>query len=761
MAMNKKSLINKKLKKKKPVDHLDVTESLGYQTYRKKARNIWKKEEDEKLLFYIDESLKKLGYSDGLDVLKSIKFKDDDFAAQNEKKMNIIKNIPWDDIATHFDSQIRKGKDLRKHWTGSLDPTLRKGKWVPSEDNKLLKAFNKHGRHWLNIAAEIPGRTEDQCAKRYLEVLRPDNARRLRDWALEEDLKLIQKVGIYGTKWRKISSEMDCRPSLTCRNRWRKIITMVVRSNAPQQIMKAVKENKNIDISKSDSNISLNKNKHNAKDNKKITNGTKTQADNKSLNHKYASDNDGNEHGNAENDDENEIIDKYDESESEDLLVESYEEQTSPNLNITSPNDTNILNEKDEISDKPTDSMSLSTQHNQGNNITSPMSHQKESLLLNHIASTFESLQSITDIKSPESAERGGTPYQDVTPISSLNSTNHESSKNIPKHVPNSSSMEWKFTLKDGKGLSISNGYINNSDLIRELIEQARKYSLQISIHQHIHNHYTSNSQESGQNSGIFNDKSFPIDNVHTIDREFDVFGKDFLSNSPDFDSLGLGTSNEENQDNNILEYNINKNSIGGSIHRSSSYVSKDDSVSSKGSRSVQSSDIRELGANRINHFNYLPPTIKPKLASSDSPQNPTLNKTPTSSESNFPNYPNKITKEGLAKRGESRRRRMTDGSLYSSAESSNSMSSIVKQSSRNTPGSFKQLSKTESYQNEEEGLDFWENLRTLAGNPSLDDSERVEDMDEAEDYGMFFDIIDNQQKSYDSPDIFHSNYTK
>lgn len=41
---------------------------------------------------------------------------------------------------------------------------------------------------------------------------------------------------------------MESRPSLTCRNRWRRIITMVVRGLAPEEIMKAVKEDKNIDF---------------------------------------------------------------------------------------------------------------------------------------------------------------------------------------------------------------------------------------------------------------------------------------------------------------------------------------------------------------------------------------------------------------------------------------------------------------------------------------------------------------------------------
>lgn len=51
---------------------------------------------------------------------------------------------------------------------------------------------------------------------------------------------LIKQVKLYGTKWRTICSAFESRPSLTCRNRWRKLVTEVVRGKASIKIKEEV-----------------------------------------------------------------------------------------------------------------------------------------------------------------------------------------------------------------------------------------------------------------------------------------------------------------------------------------------------------------------------------------------------------------------------------------------------------------------------------------------------------------------------------------
>ncbi|KAF5012158.1 hypothetical protein FDECE_1807 [Fusarium decemcellulare] len=125
----------------------------------------------------------------------------------------------WKDIAAGL--QGRTAKDCRKRWFHSLDPSLRKGRWTAQEDELLLSAYARLGPAWHDIAALIPGRKDDQCSKRYNDILDPSAKNRLSDWTAQEDNLLRQGVASLGHRWAAISSRIPGRPPLTCRNRWR------------------------------------------------------------------------------------------------------------------------------------------------------------------------------------------------------------------------------------------------------------------------------------------------------------------------------------------------------------------------------------------------------------------------------------------------------------------------------------------------------------------------------------------------------------
>lgn len=221
-SINSKAAVSDRSKKiAAPLDHLAISESLGYHIFRKKKRRSWKDEEDEQLKqAVIDHYLDQNGLTE---------FHNEDIKPDE---------IKWDVISKLFDD--RKPKDCRKRWVGSLNPALRKGKWTKQEDAQLIEAHSRYGTAWHQVAALIHGRNEDQCSKRYTEVLRAGTQDRLRPWQLSEDLKLIHGVAANGTKWRTISQNMPGRPSLTCRNRWRRIVNDVAKGNASPEIMKAV-----------------------------------------------------------------------------------------------------------------------------------------------------------------------------------------------------------------------------------------------------------------------------------------------------------------------------------------------------------------------------------------------------------------------------------------------------------------------------------------------------------------------------------------
>lgn len=197
-----------------PFDTLAFTESLGLQTFRRNARNAWSKEEDTLLLKRVEQ-----------------------LYPENYARRTIAsQDVDWDAVADIFDDS-RRGKDCRKRWTSSLDPTLRRGKWSEEEDRKLVELYNRYGPLWQQVALEIEGRTEHQCLKRFLEVLDPAQRNRLAPWSEEEELELIRLVKKHGTKWKTVAALFEGRPPLTIRNRWRNLVNLVARGRASAIIL--------------------------------------------------------------------------------------------------------------------------------------------------------------------------------------------------------------------------------------------------------------------------------------------------------------------------------------------------------------------------------------------------------------------------------------------------------------------------------------------------------------------------------------------
>ena len=175
-------------KKIEPIDTLALSESLGVQTFRRGLRRPWTKDEDARLLAQLHTLYPQLPPA---------------------------KDINWDAVARPL-APTRKPKDCRKRWLSLLDPRLRRGKWLAEEDQKLVELYARHGTQWQLVLAEIPGRTEHQCSKRYLEVLDPALRERLRAWTEAEDLELVAQVRAHGTKWRTVARALEGRPPILC-----------------------------------------------------------------------------------------------------------------------------------------------------------------------------------------------------------------------------------------------------------------------------------------------------------------------------------------------------------------------------------------------------------------------------------------------------------------------------------------------------------------------------------------------------------------
>ncbi|KAJ1653160.1 hypothetical protein IWQ61_006664, partial [Dispira simplex] len=117
----------------------------------------------------------------------------------------------------------RGNKSCRKRWFHTLDPDLRRGPWTPEEDIQLRRAVEQYGQQWSQVARTIPGRRDDQCAKRWREALDPNIDRT--QWTPEDDRLLFQAIRELGSQWQKIATTyFPNRPGMHCRNRWRRLM---------------------------------------------------------------------------------------------------------------------------------------------------------------------------------------------------------------------------------------------------------------------------------------------------------------------------------------------------------------------------------------------------------------------------------------------------------------------------------------------------------------------------------------------------------
>ncbi|EJS42822.1 bas1p [Saccharomyces arboricola H-6] len=720
---NAKDIRKNKSKRGSGFDLLEVTESLGYQTHRKNGRNSWSKDDDNMLRSLVNESAKELGYENGLEDVRTI-----------QQSNHLSKCIAWDVLATRFKHTVRTAKDVRKRWTGSLDPNLKKGKWTQEEDEQLLKAYEEHGPHWLSISMDIPGRTEDQCAKRYIEVLGPGSKGRLREWTLGEDLNLISKVKAYGTKWRKISSEMEFRPSLTCRNRWRKIITMVVRGQASEVITKAIKENKNIDM----------------------TDGKLRQQP--MIDVDIRSDSKGNTVGQlqASQQDNASLI-------KQDIMnIKENESNKLPKLKDNDRDDSSDSKQqslpplKDISPPPPIRMMQVSQPHTSCSRTKVPLHIEEHSPVNKHSPGVISDSSQAT---LPPAFNHTSLDEHMMNNNGIVDSPKNSHSTTRTRE-PNSSSTQWKFTLKDGQGLSISNGTIDSTRLVKELVDQAKKYSLKISIHQHIHNHYVTPTENSVNtntniaNTGNINGNSLLIDSFPHMGRQLgndlpglssandtlnpeyrtslDNMDNDFLSRTPNYNAFSLEPTSHTSVDNtnelvpqsnrgtdspsvfypqasalittnpNPTNGEINTGNVSANSMSPNFNATNGRAPSSTASYTTSGSEMPpDVGPNRIAHFNYLPPTIRPHLGSSDATRGADLNKLLNPS-------PNSVRSNG-SKTKKKEQKGESSGQHSSSSLTTNKFNHIDQS----------EISRTTSRSNtplrDEDGIDFWETLRSLA----------------------------------------------
>jgi hypothetical protein len=130
--------------------------------------------------------------------------------------------------------RVERKKRCWSKWHSALysksdETTERAGKWTTDEDSTLTDAVEKHnGNDWSAISELFPGRTSHQCWNRWHDVLvskSDDTTTRKRKWTTDEDSTLTDAVEKYnGADWAAISKLVPGRTKQQCNKRWHDVL---------------------------------------------------------------------------------------------------------------------------------------------------------------------------------------------------------------------------------------------------------------------------------------------------------------------------------------------------------------------------------------------------------------------------------------------------------------------------------------------------------------------------------------------------------
>ncbi|KAI0437525.1 hypothetical protein F4803DRAFT_538414 [Xylaria telfairii] len=109
----------------------------------------------------------------------------------------------WHRIAAKLPG--RTNKDCRKRWVNKVCGSLKKGPWNKNEDESLLDAVERYGQRWTLVANEVGFRSPDQCAKRWQSKLDPNLEHG--GWTIEEDELLLNLVQENGREWKMFQEQ--------------------------------------------------------------------------------------------------------------------------------------------------------------------------------------------------------------------------------------------------------------------------------------------------------------------------------------------------------------------------------------------------------------------------------------------------------------------------------------------------------------------------------------------------------------------------
>lgn len=110
-------------------------------------------------------------------------------------------------IVAQYVSEDATPSQCSSRFQKTLDKSIKRSPWAPQEDARLSAAVAAYGSSWVDVAANVPGRHNDQCRERWTDHLDPSINRS--QWSKEEDGTLIEYVREQkSASWRQVAEHL-------------------------------------------------------------------------------------------------------------------------------------------------------------------------------------------------------------------------------------------------------------------------------------------------------------------------------------------------------------------------------------------------------------------------------------------------------------------------------------------------------------------------------------------------------------------------